>query len=110
MGNVVFILQMKELRPNGDMAVINALSSKQLPVSTLPTWFNLLISFHELQQLWKQIERACSGKAKRLACLKVTALKSSANIKSKCYYSSCLGLEERGLETHISKRRKAEGS
>lgn len=51
MGNVVFILQMKELRPNGDMAVINALFSKQLPVSTLPTWFNLLISFHELQQL-----------------------------------------------------------
>lgn len=48
---MAFILQMKELRPNGDTAVINALSSKQLPFSTLPTWFNLLISFHELQQL-----------------------------------------------------------
>lgn len=54
MGNVVFILQMKESgwrKPNRDPAVINALSSKQLPFSTLPAWFNLLILFHELQQL-----------------------------------------------------------
>lgn len=54
MGNVIFILQIKKSgwrRPNGDVAVINALSSKLMLFSIHPTWFNLLILFHEMKQL-----------------------------------------------------------
>lgn len=67
MGNVIFILQIKKSgwrRPNGDVAVINALSSKLMLFSIHPTWFNLLILFHEMKQLWKQIEGSFSGKVK----------------------------------------------